>query len=452
MIKRSTDDASVKQRVLVADGDSVALNIAREILEENGFSTILEKNGSQALAAIEKDIPDFILLDADLPKLDGFNTCERLRNLPKGSNVPVIIMTGSDNLRTVEQAFSVGATDFVRKPVDWLIFVPRIRHFLSAARTLMALQQSQARLLSAQKMAKLGYWDWDVDEDTLYLSEETRRMLNHPGEIVQGVKEFLALVHEEDREFVFSEMRSQLSSGKPSMYDFRVTTPQGEINYLKCMGEVSAVDIRQRITAFRGAVLDITEQRRNEENIRRMAFYDEVTGLHNRVAFMEELKLVLNVHKRMETLLAVFYLDIDDFKSVNDTQGHQVGDHLLKSFAGRLVDALRSSDLAGRDRSSVLARLGGDEFVLLLTGLKQKTDAGIVAQRIQDVLAQPFVIDKDKRSSLTNQHELQMGASIGIAVYPDDGETVDTLVNNADSAMYAAKRAGKHTYRFYEVV
>lgn len=450
MTKRLTNDTSVKQRVLLADDDPVTLNIAREALEASGFTTMPAETGVQVLAAIEKDIPDFILLDADLPKLDGFSACDRLRDLPGAANVPVIIMTGSDSLRTVEQAFSVRATDFVRKPVDWLILLPRMHHLLRAARTLIELEQSQARLLSAQKMAKLGYWDWSTDKDALYLSEEARQMIGCPDKVIEGVEAFLALIYEEDRDFVFSEMRAQLSSGKPSMYDFRVMTPEGGIKYFKSTGEVSAIDARQRIASFRGTILDITEQRRNEEKIRRMAFYDEVTGLHNRVAFLEELKLVLNVHKRMDTILAVFYLDLDDFKSVNDSLGHRVGDHLLKGFADRLVGAVRSSDLASRDGSSVVARLGGDEFVLLLTGLRQKTDTRIVAQRIQDSLARPFVIDTDSRDSVTDQHELHVGASIGIAVYPDDGKTAEKLIDNADTAMYAAKRAGKHTFLFYE--
>ena len=145
--------------------------------------------------------------------------------------------------------------------------------------------------------------------------------------------------------------------------------------------------------------------------------------------------------------MAVLYLDVDDFKRVNDSVGHHVGDLLLKAFAARLVGDLRTSDLAARSNdTSVLARLGGDEFCLLLSGLNNKADAAVVASRIKNNLTRPFSLEI---GDAAETHDFYVGASIGIAVYPGDGEDAQQLLKNADTAMYAAKAAGKNTHRFY---
>ncbi|MBQ0798853.1 MAG: EAL domain-containing protein [Porticoccaceae bacterium] len=450
LVEQAEGGASIRQHVLVADDDPIAREIARDTLEEAGFIVSLAENGLQVLAQIAVEMPDLILLDVEMPELDGFSTCARLRALPQGESVPVIIVTGSDDIEAAERALEVKATDFVNKPVKWPILVQRIRHILHAARTFMELKRSQQRLLSAQQMANLGYWDLDLATGLLQVSAQGCHIIGFPQGNVHSLRDYIEVVHEEDREIFKAKVSTGFVKGEPWLDEHRIVTASGETEVIKVMTEMffSAVDETKSIGAM-GIVQDITEQRRSEEIIRRMAFYDDVTGLHNRVAFMEELKLVLNLHKRMETVLAVLYLDLDDFKRVNDSLGHHLGDRLLKKFADRLTEALRASDLAARDRSSVLARLGGDEFVLLLTGLKHKTDAATVARRIQSSLAQPFVLDMETEQGLSSSHELYVSASIGIAVYPTDGMDAETLLKNADKAMYAAKHMGKNTHRFY---
>ncbi|MEH6544011.1 MAG: EAL domain-containing protein [Porticoccaceae bacterium] len=447
---RSAGGSSIRQHVLIADDDPIAREISRDMLEEAGFIVSLAKNGLQVLAQVAVDMPDLILLDVEMPELDGFSTCARLRGLPQGEGVPIIIVTGSDDVEAAERALEVKATDFVNKPVKWPVLVQRISHILRAAITFMELKRSQQRLLSAQQMANLGYWDLDIASRVLQVSAQAYQIIGLPQESVHSLRDYMEVIHEEDRGTFRARAKAGLVKNEPWLDEHRIVTASGETKIIKITAEIffSAADKTKAIWSM-GIVQDITEQRRSEEIIRRMAFYDDVTGLHNRVAFMEELKLVLNLHKRMETVLAVLYLDLDDFKRVNDSLGHHLGDRLLKKFADRLTEALRASDLATRDRSSVLARLGGDEFVLLLTGLKHKTDAATVARRIESSLAQPFILDMETEQGLSSSHELYVSASIGIAVYPTDGMDAETLLKNADKAMYAAKHMGKNTHRFY---
>ena len=177
---------------------------------------------------------------------------------------------------------------------------------------------------------------------------------------------------------------------------------------------------------------DITEQKENEEVIRRMAYFDPLTSLPNRARFNERARAALTRARRDDRALAVLFLDLDGFKNVNDTLGHSTGDMLLKEVASRLVDSVRDDD--------TVARMGGDEFLIMLPSLDRPSDAQRVAQKIIDKCRAPFDLDG---------HEVRVSVSIGIAAFPDDGDNEETLVRHADAAMYRAKESGKNTLLSY---
>jgi diguanylate cyclase (GGDEF)-like protein len=181
-----------------------------------------------------------------------------------------------------------------------------------------------------------------------------------------------------------------------------------------------------------GIARDITERKRAEEMISYQAYHDILTDLPNRVLFRDRLDLALIQAKRNNTELAVMFVDLDRFKLVNDTLGHIKGDKLLQQVAGRLKDSLRRGD--------TLARLGGDEFTLLIPDLRDRQDAAVIAEKFLKCLQEPFMLDG---------HEVHVSASIGIAVYPVDGETIDDLIRHADIAMYQVKALGKDGHSFY---
>ncbi|MEM6435595.1 MAG: EAL domain-containing protein [Cyanobacteria bacterium P01_D01_bin.115] len=177
------------------------------------------------------------------------------------------------------------------------------------------------------------------------------------------------------------------------------------------------------------------KRRHTEEQMRYQAFHDPLTGLPNRTAFNQQLPLAMATARRHETLIAVMFLDLDRFKNINDTLGHAIGDALLVQATQRLIEGLRRNDM--------LARWGGDEFTLILRDLSSTDEAANVAERLAEKLKPPFLIE---------HHELYITGSIGIAVYPNDGDTMTTLLQYADAAMYAAKGDGRNTYRFYNAL
>lgn len=183
------------------------------------------------------------------------------------------------------------------------------------------------------------------------------------------------------------------------------------------------------------------ERKRNEKRISHMAFYDCLTDLPNRSLFRDRLKQAIALSERKQNLLAVLFLDIDNFKRVNDTFGHHLGDDLLRAVADRLRGIIRNSDsLTRQSTEDLFARLGGDEFTVLLCDVKEVDDAARVAQRIIETLSRPFMLDN---------HEVFVTSSIGITIYPHDGKDDDSLLRNADAAMYYAKETGRNRYHYY---
>jgi diguanylate cyclase (GGDEF)-like protein/PAS domain S-box-containing protein len=205
----------------------------------------------------------------------------------------------------------------------------------------------------------------------------------------------------------------------------------GEIFDVQLSASV-VVDDEGRPLCMMGSFVDITERKRAEETIKQLAYHDHLTGLPNRVLFNDRLKPALAQARRNQQRLAVMLLDLDRFKDANDTLGHPVGDELLQAVAERLTTVLRESD--------TVARMGGDEFLLILPGIVRVEDAIGVAQKILEALREPFALDG---------RELHITTSLGIAIYPDDGEDGDTLVKHVDIAMYRAKERGRDNYQRY---
>jgi len=236
---------------------------------------------------------------------------------------------------------------------------------------------------------------------------------------------------------------SQLLQGKlPPIFEVEgVKKDGGLVPY-----ELRATPIikKDKIVAIQAILRNITERKQSEEKIIYMAYYDTLTNLPNRYLLKDRLIQALLSAKKYKRLIAILFLDLDNFKRINDTLGHETGDRLLQSVADRLVHCVRKSDTVARlnedEVQNTVARLGGDEFTILLTEITHIQDAAKVAKRILDLFSQPFKI-KD--------HELFVGASIGISLYPSNGEDVDTLLKNADTAMYHAKDQGRNNFQFY---
>ncbi len=417
-------------RILLVDDDSGFRLATTEALEGAGYRVETAANGTEALPLIPRLLPDLVLLDAVMDDMDGFEVSRRLRKLEPLRNMPVIMVTGLEDIEAVNGAFESGADGFVTKPVNYPILFHLIRFQLRAARNASALRESQEQLANAQRAAKLGYWRWDADKDLLSLSENLTEMLGiTPGESCDTLTDYLERVHPEDTSAVREVITLAAGGDALQTIDYRMllnnSPPMIVHQMLALTANANAVLL--------GTVQDVTQQRMAEKRIRQLAYSDELTGLASRAYFYKHLVDRIRAAHRRDEHFALVYLDLDGFKDVNDTLGHSAGDKLLKSVAHRLQSVLRDTDF--------VARLGGDEFCILMDHVDDQYAAADVADRCLYEVNQPVTL---------GLRQIRPRCSIGIAHYPEDGEEEKALLKAADSAMYAAKEAGKHRYAFYQ--
>jgi diguanylate cyclase (GGDEF)-like protein/PAS domain S-box-containing protein len=264
----------------------------------------------------------------------------------------------------------------------------------------------------------------------LYASDACRRLLGYePSELIGRL--FYDFIFEPDREEV-RHLSALIHESGPTTFAYRVEKKDGSLVWFETTSRSVRDAITGEIREVVGVSRDVTERKRVEEHIEYQAYHDALTGLPNRRLFRDRLTVALAHARRLKHPLAVMFLDLDRFKVVNDTLGHSIGDEFLRAVAIRLQSALREEDS--------VARMGGDEFTVLLADLKTSNDAAKIAQKVLDTVAQPLQIDGT---------ELFLTTSIGIALFPSDGDTAEALLANADHAMYRAKDAGRNSYQMF---
>jgi len=431
--------------VLVVDDDIAVRLLMREALEQAGLTVKEAENGVEALSAFQQVKPDLVLLDISMPGMDGFAVCSRLRELPGGDDVAIVIVTGIGDMESIRLAYEAGATDFITKPVNWPILNHRVRYLLRAIDAFRALRRSETRLSQAQRVAHLGNWERDIFSNKLYWSDEIYHIFGlEPQTFGATYEAFLRSVHPDDRTYVTNAVDRALYEDKLYSIDYRIILPDGTERAVHEQGQ-AVFDETGKAIGTHGIVQDITKRKIDEAKILSLAYYDVLTGLPNRQLFKEHADRAILAAQRDGTKVAVIFLDLDNFKRINDTLGHNAGDKLLKKISKNLKDGIRASDIvarteAGKQSMTSLSRLGGDEFTILLSGLSEIEQAAVVAKRIIECTGLPVKID---------DQELYITGSAGITGYPEDGEDIDTLLKNADAAMYYAKEAGKNNFQFY---
>jgi diguanylate cyclase (GGDEF)-like protein/PAS domain S-box-containing protein len=430
--------------ILVVDDDTAIRELVREALELFQFDVIEARNGAEGVASFTRHKPALVVMDVRMPEMDGFQACAAMRRVPGRASTPILILTGLDDTESIKSAYEAGATDFASKPVNLFVLGHRLRYMLRAKRTLDDLQDSEARLASAQRIAHLGNWERDLKSGRMRWSEETFRIFGVDSKtFTPDLASYLERVHPEDREIVARATGEAVRKEGPYSFDARILMPDGAVRFVHEQAEVISGDDGLPLR-LAGTTQDITERKQIEDQIRFLAYYDGLTRLPNRALFMERLNQALSGAQRQGRPLAMLFLDLDRFKRINDTLGHTVGDRLLQAVSERLKKCLRSTDTIARGdplaSTDTVARLGGDEFIVTITDIARGEDAAKIARRILESLNDPFKLE---------EHEVFITGSIGISLFPHDGQDVETLLKNADSAMYHAKDAGRATYQFY---
>ncbi|MGN7613746.1 diguanylate cyclase domain-containing protein [Magnetococcales bacterium HHB-1] len=307
------------QEILIADDDEFMLEAICQYLEQGNYTLIRAEDGLEAYQICQERTPDLILLDAKMPRMDGFEACIKLKENQKNSDIPIIMVTALDDDDSIDRAFAAGAEEYITKPINWSVLRHRVR---------LTLQ-----------------------------SKETEKRLRQ----------------------------------------------------------------------------EIAERKKLAEKLRRQAELDFLTGLPNRALFHDRLNQVLLMNERASCeAIVLMFIDLDRFKWVNDTLGHEAGDLLLIEVANRLQSCVRKTD--------TVARLGGDEFTIIFPHIQPTSFSEQIAKKILRQLTQPFIL---------NQQVVQISGSIGITISPQDGSHPDTLIKNADTAMYQAKQSGKNAYQFF---
>jgi diguanylate cyclase (GGDEF)-like protein/PAS domain S-box-containing protein len=302
----------------------------------------------------------------------------------------------------------------------------------------LKLREKRYRAISEQleivsRTTNDGIWDWDLHTNRIELNERLRNILDIPIDRSVQVERFADLVHPADLPHVIKGVLEHLEKRRPYQYEYRICNGSGEYIWVSSAGE-ALFDPEGKPYRMIGSITDITKRKKAEEQIYHMAFHDPLTGLSNRSYFHEKLSQAVKEARKLRRKkhFAVMLLDLDRFKTINDSLGHQVGDQLLQFVAGIIKKHV--------GEANTVARLGGDEFIALLNDIENKAQALAIANKILQSLQAPFVIEK---------RELFITTSIGISLFPTDGDDPDTLMKSADIAMYRAKHQGKNQAETY---
>jgi diguanylate cyclase (GGDEF)-like protein/PAS domain S-box-containing protein len=420
--------------LLIVDDDSANRDLMIRRLSKHGFSTSYANNGQGALDWIASHRVDLVLLDIEMPDINGLEVLQILRKNYSPAQMPIIMVTGKAGSDDVVSALAAGANDYVTKPIDFRVVLARIQTQLSRKHAEEALRESEERYALAARGANDGLWDWDLTTNKAYFSTRWKSMLGwEEHEISDSPDEWFRRIHPDDIDRVRADIAAHLEEQSAHYEDeYRILHRDG--NYLWMLGRGIAVrDSDSKAYRMAGSQTDIT----------RGKVVDVLTGLPNRVLFMDRLTRLFERAKRWkDKTFALIFIDLDSFKLINDSLGHMIGDQMLVAIAGRLEATVRSSDSIARfGRNNTVARLGGDEFTILLEEISSAFDAMRVAERIITDLAMPFTI---------NAQELFPSASIGIAIYNPSYQSPEELLRDADIAMYSAKAVGKGRYEIFD--
>jgi diguanylate cyclase (GGDEF)-like protein/PAS domain S-box-containing protein len=433
-----------KPLALIVD-DDLSMRLAMQAaLHKVGFDSVLADNGRSGIEKFVMERPDLVLLDVVMPEVNGFDTCKEIRSKHGGEFVQILMVTGLDDVESTELAFKVGADGFVSKPINWVMLGHRARYMLRAGHAFQELNMSRFRLEKTQKIAKLGNWEIDLMNGEFTCSKQARELLGLTEEDALVFEQFFMTISGAEQDAVRDKLSIALQKKKPFRVSYKVIHPDGSQRHILNQGEI-LVNEKQNPILLLGAVQDVTVQKMAEEEIKKLAFYDSLTGLSNRLLFMNRLSQEIVASKRNGTQFALLYLDLDQFKRINDTFGHYIGDLLLKKIAGALQHSIRGTDIASRlgseDPEKRIARLGGDEFTVILSDISEIEHVAMVARRIIKEVPQSYIIEGN---------EITVTTSMGISMYPVDGLDGDILLKHADTAMYQAKNSGRNNFQFYK--
>ncbi len=451
-----------RSKILVVDDKAENLYAMHSLLQECDAEVFLASSGNEALAITLHHEFALILLDVQMPEMDGYETAMLIRQDEDTRSTPIIFMTALNiSSEYVFQGYESGAVDYLIKPVDSDILLSKVKVFLALdyyQHQLMALKQQYQLLLNCAGEGILGI---APSGDIQFANVTAQRMLGYSEQQLRG-RHLHELLYSGDHKALPAWEQSPVymayQAGQPYHVD---DTLLWGCDQLQIPADFTSTPLKDSSGRFIGGVLlfqDITLRKKSEMKLLQLAQYDPLTGLANRSLFQDFLNIAIARSQRRKGYMAVLLLDLDHFKDINDSLGHDTGDRLLQSVAQRLQYSVAGQSSAPSEseadllksvaqrlksnlrRSDLVARLGGDEFAIVLDEIAQPQDAAVVAQKVLQSLSPPHQL---------NRYEVFISPSIGIATYPDCGDNAEALVKAADIALYQAKAQGRNNYQFY---
>lgn len=423
-------------RVLVVEDSPDDTELLVRELRKGGYDPEFQRvETAEAMrAALEQDRWDLVVSDYSIPNFSTMAAMEIMKN--KGIDLPFIMVSGTVGEDVAVMMMKSGVHDYIMKS-QLKRLLPAVERELREAQVRrlqrdaeQALRDSEARYRALAHATSQIVWTTDPEGKVVGPLPAWQAYTGQSDGEIRG-HGWVKALHPDDVERTLEVWQHALRNREIYRTEYRIRRRDGEYRLFVAQG-VPVLDPTGDIREWVGACTDITERRRMEEQLIYEANHDSLTRLPNRTLFNDRLQQALIFSHRHKKPAAVLYMDLDRFKRINDTLGHHVGDQLLQSVADRLRACVRNTD--------TLARHGGDEFAIVLSELRDASDIAFVLKKIQDALAQPLVV--------ANQ-ECFMTFSIGVAIYPNDGQDASTLLKNADIAMYRAKENGRNNYHFY---
>ena len=392
------------------------------------------KVGRSRSAYVFRQGHSMLLTDADAKKLIEAGTVESVgTDSPIWLGVPLKTPNGVIGVLVVQDYEN--SDTYTHRDVELLNSVAdQIALAIERKSAEEALQLSKERFELVARATSDAVWDWDFATNEIWWNEGFQKLFGYASEDVgTGLDSWIMRLHEEDSERVVQDIYRHIENGKTNWQDeYRFLRADGSYAFVIDRGYV-VYDVNGTPVRMLGSMMDVTERKSLEQQLTHQALHDPLTNIANRALFKNRVDHALTKLARANSSLAVLFLDLDNFKAINDSLGHAAGDKLLVSVAERLQDCLRSADTA--------ARLGGDEFAVLIEAMYRQDEAVMIAERILDVFRQPFIVDGK---------EIHVGTSIGIAVSSPDALASEELLRNADLAMYMAKSQGKGKHIVFE--
>ena len=438
-----------RPRLLIVDDQPDIRLILDDLLAEH-YDLIEATSGEEALALLEHNDVDMILLDVVMPGIDGFETCRRIKAVPRLAEIPLLFVTSLDSAADEAQGLALGAADFIYKPFSEPVVLARVRNHLQLARAHLALELHAADLerevAARTRELKIAATAFDSQQSMIITDANTvilqvnRAFCKDTGYLAEEIigktpRIFKSGRH--DQAFYEAMWQDIVTQGHWHGEIFG-RRKSGDI-YPKLLTISAVKSDTGEFTHYVGSYVDISEQKRAEARITNLAFFDQLTGLPNRSLLADRYQQAVAGDERNGSFGALLIFDLDCFKTINDTQGHKTGDQLLKEVAQRLGRHIRQGD--------TLARLGGDEFVVLLCGMEVATTTGAVteveriAQKLLGLLSMPYTLP----AGTFHTH-----ASVGIAVFEGSALGFDDAMRQADLAMYQSKQAGGNRFHFFD--